>query len=44
MAEFTGTASVGLQYLGQGNPGEKFGYLTIGTHPMSFILNKRLFF
>lgn len=44
MPDFTGTAFAGLQFLGQASPGEKYGYLTIGTQPIGFDLNKAAFF
>ncbi len=44
MADFSGVASPGLQYLGQGIAGEKYGYLTVGVEPVGFELRKKAFF
>jgi hypothetical protein len=44
MATFTGTSVLGLQFLGQAAPGEQFGYLTLGTYPVGFMLEKKGFF
>lgn len=44
MPDFNGTANGDLQFLGQGNPGEKYGYLTIGTQPYGFELRRVGFF
>lgn len=44
MAEFTGVSVLGLQFLGQALEGEKHGYLTVGTFPVGFMLEKKAFF
>lgn len=44
MATFTGTSVLGVQFLGQAAPGEKYGYLTLGTFPVGFMLEKKAFF